>query len=286
MQANSPSAFFLSLTLHGLVVALIVFFSITVHNQVKEPPKVFELVAGAGDNYAATEAPALGDSDVVKFNVPARPTPVMRTPPPEPVVQPAPEEPPVVISPEPKPRPVEKRPVEKRPVSKPEVKPKPKAPEKLDIKPMTKEEFEKLYGKQRNPAATPPPAPKVRTINAAGIRSGVIGGSTNNKTGGAGGTALTRSEQSLVDSYMALLKQRLRAALLRPPGLSDLLHAQVHFRIGSDGTLSGVKIAKSSGSAAFDQAVLDAFARVRSIGPPPDGGDGAWDLTFYIVEEG
>lgn len=281
MQANSPSAFFLSLTLHGLVVALIIFFSIMARQHVKPPPKVFELVAGAGDNYAATEAPALGDADAVKFEMPDTPAPVIKTPPPEPVIQPAPPEPPKVIQTESKPRPVEKK-----PVVKPEAKPKPREPEKLDIKPMTKEEFERLYGKQRNPAAKPPPAPKIRKINTAGIKSGVIGGSTNNKTGGAGGNALTRAEQSLVDSYMALLKQRLHAAFQRPPGLSDLLHAQVRFRIGADGTLSGVKISGTSGSAEFDRAVLEAFARVRSIGPPPDGGDGVWDLTFEMREDG
>jgi colicin import membrane protein len=43
---------------------------------VKDEPKVFELVAGAGDNYAATAAPALGSAGGVKLTSrpPAEPT--------------------------------------------------------------------------------------------------------------------------------------------------------------------------------------------------------------------
>ena len=51
-------ALMLSLALHGALVALALLMSYAVNQQVKNPPKIFELVAGAGDNYMATEAPA------------------------------------------------------------------------------------------------------------------------------------------------------------------------------------------------------------------------------------
>lgn len=285
MQANSPSAFFLSLTLHGLVVALLFFFTVVLHKQKPDTPKVFELVAGEGDNYAATEAPAYGAPDVVRFNVPDVPAPVIRPDPPRPTPEPEPE-PVVTKAPEtPKAAPVKTESPKAKPVEKPKPAEKPK-PQEPVIKRMTKEEYDRRYGTQKNPAAKPPPAPKVRSIDSAGIRTGVLGGSTNNKTGGAGGKALTREQQDLLESYIALLLQRLRAAHQKPPGLSDLLHTRVQFRIAADGTLSAVKVIRSSGSPDFDRSVLEAFARVRSIGPTPDGKSDVWEVTFRMREEG
>lgn len=91
MTARSPSAFFLSATLHGLVVAVIVLFSYLVQIQVKDTPKVFELVAGAGDDYGATAAPALGIPGGIKIAIPVPPAPQPAKP-----VAPAPEPVPVV----------------------------------------------------------------------------------------------------------------------------------------------------------------------------------------------
>ncbi len=88
MRANSPGAFMLSLTLHGAIVAIVLFFTFAMHTQVKEQPKIFELVAGEGDNYMATEAPALGTPGV-KLNVPTPQTPAPAL---KPEPQPEPEQ--------------------------------------------------------------------------------------------------------------------------------------------------------------------------------------------------
>jgi len=52
MSDRSP-AFMLSLTLHAAVVAVLLFLSYAASPGKKEKPQVFELVAGAGDNYMA-----------------------------------------------------------------------------------------------------------------------------------------------------------------------------------------------------------------------------------------
>src|SRR5271170_2531490 len=104
MNAQSPSAYGLSALVHGAVVLLILFFSFAARSVVKDSPKVFELVAGEGDNYAATVAPALGSVGGIK--VPAMP---------KDVVQPAPAEPsppaasPIQSAPETAPAPVKPR---------------------------------------------------------------------------------------------------------------------------------------------------------------------------------
>ena len=96
MTASSPSAFMLSAALHAVVVALALLLSYSASRRSEDAPKVFELVAGEGDNYLAREAPALGTPGV-KLNVPATAAPrVDVTPPPEPEptpVKPAPTPP-------------------------------------------------------------------------------------------------------------------------------------------------------------------------------------------------
>ncbi len=270
MSSNTSSAFILSLTLHGLIIAVLFLFTYVLQHQVKENPKIFELVAGEGSNYAATEAPAAGVEELVKFNLPKVRTPVAR---PKPV--------------EPKPKPVAKvvqpKPVPPKPVPKvveAKAPPKPIA-EVFPPKTMTKAEFDRLNANQKNPTAVAKPRNiKIKSINVKGI----IGGSVK-VSEGAGGKALTREEGRLLDAYIALLLQRLRAAHIKPPGLSDLLQASVRFNIGSNGALTKVRITRSSGSEAFDRSVLDAFAKVRSIGPTPDGQSDVWEVVFKMQED-
>jgi TonB family protein len=285
----------LSLSLHGALVAVVLFLTYALQTQIKETPKIFELVAGEGDNYMATEAPALGVPGV-KLNVPAAiPVPINATPAPEPepVIERAPEKPAVKTPP----KTAEAKPVEtKTPNYTKDVMRIAKKREsrlveadrkkrEAEAKRISKAEFDKLNkGKtaSKQPVGT---GAKVARIDAEGIAKGVVGGSVNNKTGGAGGKALSRAEQSALESYIALLIQRLRAAHEKPPGLSDLLEAKVEFRIAADGTLSSAKIVDSSGSAEFDRSVLEAVARVRSIGPTPNGKSDVWVVTFRMKEE-
>ncbi len=145
---------------------------------------------------------------------------------------------------------------------------------------LTKPEFDQLYGK---PAVAQRP---VRQTSSAAVGkpsriavNEIITGLTN------AGPASENDGSRQLDSYISQLIQRLRAAHEKPPGLSDLLEARVQFRIAADGTISGVKIVGSSGSSEYDQSVLEAFARVRSIGKTPNGKSDTWIVTFKMREE-
>lgn len=271
MAENTRSAFMLSLTLHGAIVAVLIFLAYALKVTAPDMPKIFELVAGEGDNFAATEAPALS-SPGISLNIPtpprvARPEPVPPQPQPREEVVPTPPKP--VVKPEPK------KPAETKTVTPP--KPEPPKP-----KTMTKEEFDRLNPQRTQTAPRTQAQPRVAKINTDAIVKGVVGGSQNTKTG-AGGRALTREEGPIMDAYFAMLRERLRAAIEKPPGLADTLVTTVSVRIAADGTLSGARITRSSGSPDFDRAVLAAIARTR-MPPRPDNKTELLTIPFHMKE--
>lgn len=100
---------------------------------------------------------------------------------------------------------------------------------------------------------------------------------------GAGLMSKTSAEAGAMDRYFSELITRLRASHEKPDGLSDLLNAEVEFTVTAGGTVSGVRIVRSSGNADFDRSVLEAFGRVR-MSARPDGKTDARQLTFWIRE--
>jgi colicin import membrane protein len=283
MTARSPSAFALSTLLHASVAAVILIGIFYSQQHAPVRPVIFELVAGEGNNYAATEAPALGSSDgSVKFTAAKiNPAPLPATPQ---VVETAPTQPAPVQVPD-----FNKtlKRADARALKKAAAEA--KAEQEAEKKRLSKADFDRLHGKSATPktASASTRAVNVPRIDAQGIAKGVVGGSTANKTGGAGGKALTREEHSLLDSYIVFLRQQLRAAFeeVKPPGLSDRLVAIVEVRILSDGTLTDARIIQSSGSDEFDHAVLEAIARVRPIGTRPDGLDELLKIPFRMLDD-
>jgi colicin import membrane protein len=320
MTARSPSAFFLSATLHAFFAAALFYTAYALKDEVIDKGKIFELVAGEGDNYAATEAPALGTPGGVKFDLASAPAAAPVFTPPKPVetaapepVAPAPVE--AVAPPPPKPQPKPKP--EPSPVTKAETKPDAKADPvvpnlvksmkrvqvRIDSKQKAQRAREEKEAKRQADLAAKAAEiaarkaeltgqgkagggqSKIAKIDAEGIAKGVIGGSTSNKTGGAGGTALSREEQDLLGTYFALLKQRLREAHEKPVNGGDKLAATAEFHVSPAGTLSQVHIVKSSGDAEFDQSVLDAFHKVSSIRRQDDKGEVVLQTTFRMKDE-
>lgn len=292
-----PAAFVTSVLLHGLVVAVLLLAAYSKSFESKPATKIFELVAGEGDNFAATEAPALGSPGGIKLSVPTPPIP-----PPEPVAPEATKPEPVPEKPIPTP-PVPTPPIPTPPVPKPPIPVAPPVPKQEPVKSPTEPkpttsktktmaeqmrweairseskiktqiardkaaEKKRLEQEAKVAKAAAASAPRV---DVEGIVKGVQGGSTANKVGGAGGKALVRSDApEMMDAYFGMLRDRLLKALDKPPGLSDTLVAEAEFRIGADGSIRGAKIISPSGSAEFDRAVLEAYSRVR-MPARPDG---------------
>jgi colicin import membrane protein len=313
---RNPQAFAASASLHVIVLGVILWFAWANSRPDKESTPIFELVAGEGDNFGATEAPALGVAGGIKFDMPAqpasRPSPVVEAAPPEPspvVAEVSPVQPaPVKVEPKPtaKPAPAEYKSVnmartveriaDKRAAN---IEKKLKAEQKaadaraakeaaLNARRMTKEDFDRLNkNKSTSPSqkAGSSGAVSVKRIDAEGIAGGVAGGSTANKSGGAGGKALTREDIELSDAYISMLIQRLKQAHQKPDGLSDLLEATVKFRLTSSGSVVNVTIISSSRNAEFDQSVLAAFRRISLPPPPANLKTSDYTITFKMRED-
>ncbi len=101
--------------------------------------------------------------------------------------------------------------------------------------------------------------PVASNANTAGSGYGV----------GSGTGSMGKLEDLQYLLYFRAVQQRVKDAWTFPGGSNDLT-ADVEFSIGADGSLNGVKIAKSSGDSAFDESVLRAIRRAAPFPPPPD----------------
>jgi colicin import membrane protein len=313
MTDRPVSDFLLSATLHGVVIGFILLMGYAANQQVRNMPQILELVAGEGDNFGATVAPALGTPGGIKIDLPVPPAPKVEPVPLVKAAEPAPTPP---IKAAPPPVPVAAPKAAPAPVKAAEPPPAPnyaqqirrnliraESQAKLDAarerraeakraqaeakrmqdekNRMTKAEFDKMNKtKSAKPAGAPP---KVARIDAEGIAKGVIGGSTENKTGGAGGRALVSNNDNLLAAYFALFKQRLKLAFEAPDGLSDTLEVVVRVQSNADGSLTNPRVVKASGSPEFDRAVVAAIRRV-TMPARPDGRSEPIDIPFSMRE--
>ena len=273
MRPNSPSAIVTSLILHGFVAAVIFVTTIYLARSTKMEPVIFELVAGPPTAPDELVAPALGNTTApVKLTVPQAELPPDK---PEPVVQET------VAVPEPA--------IKTPPAKTTPVKPKSDLSLAKDLKKSARVSYQEYLKKHPTPkqsvVSTVRRAANAPKVDYQGIANGVRGGSTANTRGGGGGKAMTREEADQLSTYISLLIQELKKAHEPPSGVSDQLETKVTFDITASGAILNPKISKSSGNREFDESVLDAFRRMRSIGPTPNRRPDTWTVTFKMRDE-
>jgi len=299
MHAHSPASYGVSLMIHGAIGAVILVTAYVFNDAAKKNSGIFDVVAGPGDNWNATEAPAPGAPDApdtVTFTPPAdTPRPAV-IPAAQPEPAPAQTATPVtaiprdaVVVPPPKAQ-------AKIQPQTPPIKAVPAQTQKQNTsKQMSIDEFNKLYGpKNKNAPSSKTPAKTSATtaakavtaqqiITGKGLAGGIDGGTGS--APGAQGNALTAAERDQMDAYFAALAERIKQAHEKPEGVSMELVTRVEYYVGADGTIGAVKIIRSSGNRAFDDSVLKAFRSVQSIGPRPDGRGSAQAVNFRMKEE-
>lgn len=266
------------------------------------PPKapvIFELVAGQGDNYMATEATALGSEKGVKFDVPM-PAPA----PTPPVTEPVPPEPtPVPPAPQPQSVPLKAvaPPAPTRNATKAPSRPKTIAQtlqhalivgeSRVKMKDLREKREREKQEKARKQALAKEQGMSYdqflkneRTADAGlarGKPTGVVHG--RSMEAGAGGHALTAQQQDALMAWAGMLKQRWRDNFVAPPDADGKATASVSFYVSGEGAIGRIRIAKSSGSASVDAAIMEALGRVHVPAPPTRKGD-EYTTEFEVSE--
>lgn len=90
--------------------------------------------------------------------------------------------------------------------------------------------------------------------------------------GALNGSKLGTSNQAVGDQYLAEIKGLLRQNYNLPAGIAPeqiSTPPEIRFHIGADGTLSDIKLSKSSGNNFIDDACVQAAQLTRKVGPPP-----------------
>ena len=183
----------------------------------------------------------------------------------EPAPEPEPEKQEVVSDPTKKPEPEKKKEPEKKP-EKPIEKPKPKPKEKPKEKPKNEVKAEKAVEMPKNLPIGDKNINSTATANSKATTTGQPG--TNGIQGGSGANTDEHN------AYRAAIRREIerhkrypaRAKMMRKQGIVN-----VSFSVGADGSLSGERVAKSSGDESLDNAALEAVRSARPVGPKPAG---------------
>lgn len=264
------ASWLLSACLHALVL-LCLWWSAAPEQLKTPPPLAVELWAGNTGQAAAPVATPAPAAKPAPAPAPA-PAPVASTkaPPPAPVVDnPAADVKVQADKPTRKPPQAEAKPAVKEP---PVAKAKPAAPAPERTPPP-----KPASNAAAKPAANPkpaavktddllaeldalPPGPGQGKVNQAGAKTGA-------KTGSATGQPDQKQQ------YGEAIKNRVRPYIVIPDGIKGNPEASVEVIILPTLEIRSTRILRSSGSPAWDQAVLAALAEVRRFPPLPKGAD-------------
>lgn len=245
-------ALWASIALHLLLLLLAALFTFIRFPETPDSTHVFEMLASDGVTSESPQPSAANPPKLIEPLAPKlKPLPTFVAP-----------EPPVVKS---------------TPVAKP--------PPAVAVKEMSYEEFKRQHAiKTPQPevrTASPSP-PKVPQLSTANIRKNLQQTLQNSSTHSAASTASTASA---IDAYGAQVNQLLNRAWKKPAQLIGVrLSVTVVFEVTAAGQIIRPRLSPSSGNAAFDRSVLEAFKQVGFVGISPNGQKNVFQMTFRMVD--
>jgi len=256
-RERTPLAFGLAVGLHVLVAIYLMFYFWTHRTPMTmATEQVFELVSSPS-SAAAAAAPSTPSHANASVQAPPLP-PIAKMPP----LPPPPHNVPTTPSPP-------------KPVTPPLPTPTPTTTTATTVpatKPMTYEQYLKEH-----PLSTAPTQPShtqttARAVPKVGLSDASILSQLTKMEASSPSAQTEPAGKASTSDYIASLRARLQAAYESPPGLNDpSLSALVQITIDADGRVTARKLVRSSGNAAYDEAVVEALARVTSVDPPPGG---------------
>jgi len=130
------------------------------------------------------------------------------------------------------------------------------------------------------------PKPKVVRKAKASAAKGEIDGSADVKTASVGGQKKGNSSaagNAAASNYPGKVRNKINRAKRRAPG-GERGSVVVSFVVGAGGQASGIRIARSSGSGALDQAALESVQRAAPFAKIPEAaGRSSWAFNIPIV---
>lgn len=256
----------LSLLVHALIVLPLLWLNKT-SPLITPPPLALELWSGGAPQAQTIDVPATAPAPApvappTPISTPVVPDADIKLAPAKPIAEPP--------KPETKPKP---EPTPRKPETKPEpVKPEPAKPSKPEpaSKPASKVDSQISKDKAAKPQpALPkddllaeldlPPGPGTnKSKSQTGSPQGVAGGSAN----GVAGVSLQYAQQ---------VSNRVRPYVILPPDIKGNPEVVLQIEILPSLEVRTVRLQKSSGNAAYDQAVQDAVREMRRFPPLPKG---------------
>lgn len=237
-------AFRWALGLHAAVLLFILLSSVVVWWRTPQEP-IFTLIN--------LEAPTPTPAPAAAPATPSRRQPIH--------VDPLPEPPP------PPPTPSRQPPSQPQPTPAPPTEP---APEQISY-----EEFLRQNPHLRDTPSTPTPtAPDAEALREA-LAAVLVTPEASRDSG------RPAASPAALATWVTQLRSAVDRAWRQPPAGDPVSRAaRVEFSVSATGRIHDVRLVQRSGQAAFDQAVLRAFAEARSPGPAPDGQPRRLALTF------
>jgi outer membrane biosynthesis protein TonB len=120
----------------------------------------------------------------------------------------------------------------------------------------------------------PKTSKEVKNALARAAKLGALAVPEEPDEGAANGSKTGTSTQAIGDPYIAEIKGLLLQNYNLPAGMNaDQIPSppEIRFRIGTDGTLSAIKLTKTSGNPLVDDACVSAAQLTRRVRPPPPG---------------
>jgi len=120
----------------------------------------------------------------------------------------------------------------------------------------------------------PKTSKEVKNALARAAKLGALAVPEEPDEGAPTGSKAGTSNQAIGDPYIAEIKGLLLQNYNLPAGMNaDQIPSppEIRFRIGTDGTLSAIKLTKTSGNPLVDDACVSAAQLTRRVRPPPAG---------------
>ena len=157
-----------------------------------------------------------------------------------------------------------------------EIKPVPEVKKEKPVKKVErKKPKQKVVRKAGEKGKAKQNATKGEVDGSADVKAASVGGQKKGNSSSAGNAA--------VSNYPGKVRNKINRAKRRAPG-GERGSVVVSFVVGAGGGASGIRVARSSGSAALDRAALESVQRAAPFAKIPDAaGRSSWSFNVPIV---